>query len=265
MRAPARQRAVAIQYDRQRGEMAKRYDAVYLDDVGSTQDEARDRFARGDGRPLMVAAPRQGSGRGRSGHGWLNAPRAVAVSIAFAPSWAPAHWPRLALVGGLAALDAAGPVGLKWPNDLWQGAAVGGVKVGGILSEASGGVVVIGMGLNLWWPDPPAGMGAVHDSDPGAGSVRRAADRWVEAMLRRTAVTADRWGREEYRAACTTLDHVVEWEDRATGATATGTAVDIGEDGELVVVAAGRRVALRSAGVRTVRATTLPATGREPR
>jgi BirA family biotin operon repressor/biotin-[acetyl-CoA-carboxylase] ligase len=214
----------------------------------------------------MVAALRQTAGRGRTGHGWLNAPRAVAVSVAFTPGWDPSRWTRLPLVAGLAARDAAGPLGLKWPNDLWDGPAVGGVKVGGILSEAAGTVVVIGMGLNLWWPDPPPGVGALSSEDPGSEETFAVAGRWADALVQRASRGQGDWGREEYRTACVTLGNGVEWDDRDSGRTARGTAVDVGPDGELIVDAAGHRMALLSAGVRTVRATTLPpGAGRQPR
>jgi BirA family transcriptional regulator, biotin operon repressor / biotin---[acetyl-CoA-carboxylase] ligase len=246
--------------------MAKPYEAVHLDEVDSTQDEARTRFGAGDGGPVLVAASRQRAGRGRSGHGWLNAPRAVAASLAFAPSWPQGDWTRLPLVAGLAARDAAGPLGLKWPNDLWRGPAVGGVKVGGILSEAAGRVVVVGMGLNLWWADAPRGVGALAEEDPGAAATAQVAGRWADALLVRVAAGPGAWGHDEYRDACVTLGHLVEWEVPPGPRPGRGAAVDVDEDGSLVVEAAGTRLTLRSAGVRTIRATTLPpGAGREPR
>ena len=41
---------------------------------------------------------------------------------------------------------------LKWPNDL----LVGDRKLAGILAEAAGDAVVVGIGVNLDWPEIPA-------------------------------------------------------------------------------------------------------------
>ena len=55
---------------------------------------------------------------------------------------------------------------LKWPNDLvamTERRDTREPKLGGILSEASGDVVVIGLGVNLYWPEAPKGMSAVFE------------------------------------------------------------------------------------------------------
>ena len=151
----------------------------------STQEAARDRYS---GTPLLVWARKQTDGRGRTGAGWMEAPRALATSLAFEPEWAVDHWGPVPLVAGMAACAAIGDqVGLKWPNDLMAG----GRKVGGILVEASGPVVVAGLGLNLWWPDPPAGIGAVFDHDPGEDESRLLAGLWAEAHDPETGEVAD--------------------------------------------------------------------------
>jgi hypothetical protein len=118
--------------------MATPPSAFHLDVVGSTQDEARTRFSC---LPVLVTAARQSSGRGRTGATWESAPRAVAASLAWEPGWPDAAVARLSLVAGLAAADTLGDaIGLKWPNDLMRGEA----KVGGILTERFGPVVVAG-------------------------------------------------------------------------------------------------------------------------
>ncbi|HEX2420430.1 MAG TPA: biotin--[acetyl-CoA-carboxylase] ligase, partial [Acidimicrobiia bacterium] len=133
--------------------MTTPYSVHVFDEVTSTQDVARQTFRE---RPVVVIASRQTSGRGREGTAWQNAPRALAMTAAFGLGWSP-HWSLASLVAGLSAATVLGPqVGLKWPNDL----LIGEGKVGGILVEVTGETVAVGCGLNLWWPDPPAGRAA---------------------------------------------------------------------------------------------------------
>jgi len=218
------------------------YVAVHLGSAGSTQDEARGRFA---GDPVLVTTDRQTTGRGRSGNRWEQAPRAVAASLAFASDWPAAALPRLTLVAGLAAVDAVGsPVRLTWPNDL----VIGEEKVGGLLAEAAGAVVVIGLGLNLWWPEPMDGAIALCAADPGPAAVGVVATAWAEALLARSGAGPDAWGRTEYVAACATLGREITWEPDGAGR-----AVGVAGDGGLEVETGDGKVVLRAGMVRRVR------------
>lgn len=212
------------------------------EEVASTQDLARAGFR---GTPLLVVAQRQTAGRGRGGSRWETAPRAMAASLAFSPGWPQPAWSRIPLVAGLAACDALGErVRLKWPNDV----LVGEDKVGGLLAEAAGEVVVMGFGLNLWWPSPPPGVGAVHLQDPGVEAVEQTARSWAEAFLHRMGSHPEEWGREEYLARCVTLGRQVTWQPQGEGR-----AVDVDHDGALVVETAAGRVTVRAGEVRHVR------------
>ena len=142
--------------------MATPPSAFHLEAVGSTQDEARTRFSglpgAGDGGAAEV--------RPRSHRSHLG----VRASELWRHRWPGSRagpmprWRGLSLVAGLAAAETLGDaIGLKWPNDLMRGEA----KVGGILTERFGAVVVAGLGVNLFWPDPPRGAGALHADDPG--------------------------------------------------------------------------------------------------
>lgn len=220
--------------------MATPYVLVELASAGSTQDEARSRF---EGRPTLVTARRQRSGRGRSGREWVHAPRALAASLAFRPGWPTGRWGPLPLVAGLAARDVlGGAVALKWPNDLLLGEA----KIGGILAEGAAGVAVVGLGVNLWWEDPIPGAGALYGEDPGPEAAGPLAGGWAARLLDRAAAGPDGWGREEYAAGCETLGREITWEPGGRGV-ATGVAAD----GALIVD--GGRVELRAGEVRSVR------------
>lgn len=222
--------------------MATPYVLVELGITASTQHEARSRFR---GSPLLVTAERQTSGRGRLGRSWESAPRAVAASLAISPRWPERSFGVIPLVAGLAACDAIGDaVGLKWPNDL----VAGDLKVGGILAEADGDTVVIGLGVNLWWPDPMEGAAALFSGDPGREAPGWMAEHWADRMIARLAGGPGGWGREEYLTLCSTIGHRISWEPDGAG-TATG----IAPDGGLIVDTPDGETVLRSGEVSDVR------------
>jgi BirA family biotin operon repressor/biotin-[acetyl-CoA-carboxylase] ligase len=218
------------------------YVLISIGTVGSTQHEARNRFS---GSPVLVSAERQTAGRGRTGRHWVHADRAVAASLAFRPTWPLDTWDRLPLVSGMAAATALGPaVGLKWPNDL----VVGDAKVGGLLVESDGEIVVAGFGANLYWPEPVDGATGLLGVDPGPEAADMIAEQWAEGLLGRLRARPGEWGRDEYVARCSTLGKGITWEPDGAG-----TAVDISSDGGLVVETTDGRIVLRSGEVRTVR------------
>ena len=204
--------------------MATPYSLHVYDEVTSTQDIAADALAD---EPVLVVAGRQTAGRGRSQRIWESAPRAMAASLAFRPVWAIGSWPLIPLVAGLAAAEVlGGEVGLKWPNDL----LIDGEKIGGILVEGSDGVLVVGCGLNLWWPDAPPGSRARWIDDPGPGSVLNTATAWADRFLERMSAGPENWGRSEYLARSATIGRRVTWEPNGAGRV-----LDVGADGSLVV------------------------------
>ena len=128
-----------------RGTLGEPY--LYLAETTSTQDVLRDGdFPHG----AVCVAEHQTAGRGRSGRHWDDAPStALLCSVLLRPP-AGAELPQLSLVAGLAVAAALeheiGSLALlKWPNDV----LVDGYKVAGILFEASAGVVVCGIGINV--------------------------------------------------------------------------------------------------------------------
>jgi BirA family biotin operon repressor/biotin-[acetyl-CoA-carboxylase] ligase len=204
--------------------MATPYSLQVYDEVTSTQDIAAAALVD---EPILVVAGRQTEGRGRSQRAWESAPRAMAASLAMRPTWDLGSWPLIPLVAGLAVADTlAGDVTLKWPNDL----LIGEDKVGGILVEGWSGVLVVGCGLNLWWPHPPAGSGALSMDDPGPGAVVDTASAWAERLLERMAGGPGDWGRDSYLELSATVGRRVTWEPNGEG-----TAIDVGTDGSLIV------------------------------
>jgi BirA family biotin operon repressor/biotin-[acetyl-CoA-carboxylase] ligase len=138
--------------------------------IGSTNDRAAELAATGAAAYTVVLADEQTAGRGRRGARWWSPPgHGLLMSVVVrsggaadvpvvAPSGAGAAGGAggncLPLVVGLSVAEAVerlvpeADVRVKWPNDLLLGRR----KLGGILCEASGDTVVVGIGLNLLRP-----------------------------------------------------------------------------------------------------------------
>jgi BirA family biotin operon repressor/biotin-[acetyl-CoA-carboxylase] ligase len=214
---------------------------MHLDATSSTQDDARRLF---DGEPVLVTAASQTAGRGRSGAKWVDADRSLAASLAFRPGWPAAGWRVIPLVAGLAAVDSLGEVRLKWPNDVMRGDD----KVAGILSESDGEIVVVGIGVNLWWSQPIRGAGALWAEDRGAEDARLLASAWAARLLDRLEGDPADWGRAEYQGLCSTIGKEIAWEPRGVGR-----AVGIDDQGRLQVETTNGLTALDSGAVSLVR------------
>ncbi len=134
--------------------------------TGSTNALAADAVRGGTAEGLVVVADTQLAGRGRRSRRWVSPPEgALLCSVLFRPPDGLEQAQLLSAVVALAALRACfavapGPLSIKWPNDLI--APVG--KVAGVLAELvelEPPAVVVGIGLNLYWPPgwPPSDQG----------------------------------------------------------------------------------------------------------
>jgi BirA family biotin operon repressor/biotin-[acetyl-CoA-carboxylase] ligase len=149
----------------------------------------------------------------------------------------------LSLIAGIAAKRALGDVvGLKWPNDL----VINDLKIGGILVEQSEGVAVVGMGLNLWWAEPPEGMGALFAEDPGPGRHSEIGALWAAELL--GLISEEGWPVDEYRRACVTLGRDIAWEPAGSGK-----AIDVAGTGALLVAVGQDVIEIHSGAVHHVR------------
>ncbi|MBW3666948.1 MAG: biotin--[acetyl-CoA-carboxylase] ligase [Actinobacteria bacterium] len=217
--------------------MATPYFQLREESVASTQDVARQAL---EDLPVLAIAPAQTEGRGRGGAAWITADRALAVSFAFRADRGETR--PISLIAGVAAARTGAGIGLKWPNDLMASEG----KVGGILVERSGEVVVVGLGLNLWWREPPQGMAGLLAEDPGPERHRELGALWgaeLAALLDHRG-----WPREEYIGLCSTLGEDITWEPEESGK-----AVDVDPDGALVVESGAERRKIRSGAVSHVR------------
>jgi BirA family biotin operon repressor/biotin-[acetyl-CoA-carboxylase] ligase len=123
-----------------------------LTSTGSTNADLLARAVAGAPEGVVLAAEEQTAGRGRMGRSWLSPPRAaLTFSLLVRPDTvSPARRGWLPLLAGVSVASAVRAVTgvdarLKWPNDVLVGPA----KLGGILAEAVGDAVVVGIGLNV--------------------------------------------------------------------------------------------------------------------
>jgi BirA family transcriptional regulator, biotin operon repressor / biotin---[acetyl-CoA-carboxylase] ligase len=132
----------------------------------------------------VAACEEQTGGKGRLGRSWeAPAGTAVLASVLLRPP-AGRPLPELSLVGGVAiALTVERATGLssqiKWPNDVMLNRR----KVAGVLAEARGDAVILGVGLNV---------NQTREQLPAETKVPAASLRVIDATVRdRAAVLAD--------------------------------------------------------------------------
>ena len=229
--------------------------------VSSTNDLVATAARAGQPEGLVVVAEHQTGGRGRLDRQWVSPPRAgLTFSMLLRPAVPPAVRPWLPLLLATAAAEALSTrcdldVALKWPNDL----IVGGRKVGGVLAEASGDAVVVGIGLNVSTRREELPRADATSLALETGGV---VDRVpvLLAVLRAMGPAYTSWdgdgesGARRYRARCDTIGRTVRVA-LPGDATLEGEAVDVDATGCLVVAAAdGTRTAVSAGDVVHVRA-----------
>ena len=224
-----------------------------LQEVDSTNSEAKRRLRAGLTEPLLLAAEHQTAGRGRQGKSFYSpaatgiymtltvhpdAPLTDAVSVTTRAS--------VAVCRAIRQVTGLQPE-IKWVNDLY----LGGKKICGILVEAesdfAAGItkhLVIGVGVNVTTADFPEEL-----TEAASLSVDADRDLLIAAiareLLRETADLQDRSYLEDYRRHSMVLGKPVVW--MLNGERREATAVEIDEEGGLVVEDAdGTRRTLQS-------------------
>ncbi|GAA2827322.1 biotin--[acetyl-CoA-carboxylase] ligase [Kitasatospora paracochleata] len=242
-------------------------------ETGSTNSDLAARARDGAPEGAVLVAESQSAGRGRLDRRWSAPPRSgLFFSVLLRPEGVPVErYGWLPILVGTAAAATLGrvaeiEVGLKWPNDLQVTVDGAERKLGGILTELSGGAVVAGLGVNVSLreaelPVPTAASLAL------AGAAVTDRSTLLRAVLREFAELYGEWKAAAgdphasgllpaYTARCTTLGRPVRVQlpgDREL----VGEAVAVDGDGRLVVrtpdgvrhpVAAGDVVHVRPQG-----------------
>lgn len=103
----------------------------------------------GETGPVWIVTRDQTGGRGRRGRPWVSLEGNLFTTLLVTPPAPVDRRAQLSFVAGLAVADTvamyAGPVTLKWPNDVLLEAK----KISGILLESCGEALAIGFGINL--------------------------------------------------------------------------------------------------------------------
>lgn len=219
-------------------------------ETASTNDDARALATSGAPHGTAVVAERQTQGRGRAGRSFASPTGGLYLSVVVRPTAPPHRWSLLPLLAGAAAASALRergfPVELKWPNDMMMC----GRKLGGVLVESRMGgdpFAIVGIGVNVR-SSPPDVAEATCLAAHGVAPDVRALAQGVRASLVARIAKLDERGPAgvlaEVRALCGTLGRRVETEK------GSGVAVDVAEDGALVVDMGGAPVRIVAGDVR---------------
>lgn len=235
-----------------------------VETTGSTNADLLARHAEGeDIAGVVLAAEHQSAGRGRHGRSWATPARSqIALSLGVsAGDLPPAAWGWLPLLTGVAVVDAVNATTglqplLKWPNDI----QVDDRKLGGILAEMAGSVIVVGLGLNVTLtadeaPDPRATSLAM------LGSTMTDRSALLGSVLAELTARIDRWKAlggpdpsliSDYRRHSLTIGARVRAQ-MPGGRDIVGTATDIGELGQLLIDTGAETVAVSAGDITHLR------------
>lgn len=235
--------------------------------TGSTNADLLARHAAGeDISGVALVAEHQSAGRGRHGRSWSTPPRSqVTLSLGIDAGSLPATaWGWLPLLTGVAVADAVHATTglrprLKWPNDI----QVGDGKLGGILAEMAGPMIVVGLGVNVTLaPDEAPDPRATSLLMLGSSMLDRTA--LLGSILAELTERIDRWRTlggpdpslvDDYKRHSSTLGTRVRAllpGDREI----TGVATDIGELGQLLINTGAETVAVSAGDITHLRTAT---------
>lgn len=220
--------------------------------------------ASADGAPhlTVLLTDHQTAGRGRLDRTWVTpAGSALAISVLLRDLPAPAERGWIPLVAGLAMADAVAAqlpgheVGVKWPNDV----LVDGLKICGILAEATPDAVIVGSGVNTAMTAEQlpvatatsfAALGMTADTDRLVAEYLSGLDAWITVLA---AEQDPGRVRSAVAARCLTVGRQVRVELPA-GGELVGVATGLDVDGRLMVEADGAEHPVSAGDVVHVRA-----------
>ncbi len=225
--------------------------------TGSTNTDLAGLARAGAPEGVVLVADHQTAGRGRLGRRW-EAPSgsSLLVSVLCRPRLPLSRMHLVTVAAGLAAVEAVEQVAgvrpaLKWPNDVVVEAPDGTRKLAGLLAEsvvAQGALsaVVVGMGMNVRRPEGlPEELAATATSVDRLAGHDVAVDDVLEAWLAAFGARYDALHAEggvaataaAHLSACATLGRRVAVQ--LSDETVEGDAVDVDDDGHLVVAVDG--------------------------
>lgn len=228
---------------------------VYFDKTASTNEEAK-KLARDEDAPsgTLVIAEEQSKGKGRLSRGWFSPPeKGIFFSIILRPNILPQDAPKCTLLAAVAVAKAmkqlGADVGIKWPNDILS--RKDNKKLVGILTEMHAQMervdfIVIGTGINVNYLSEEEFSPEVRDIATslsillGHKKISRLdffADilKNFEELLQEVDKNGFKKILDEWRSLSLTLGQNVNVIGVAQHETFSGRALDIDEDGALLV------------------------------
>ena len=224
---------------------------VYFEDIGSTNNEAK-RIAAQENAPdgTVVVSEAQGGGKGRLSRSWFSPKyKGLWFSVILRPDFLPQEAPKCTLLVAVAIAKAVRKfgvaAGIKWPNDiLYEGK-----KLNGTLTEMSAEMerinyVVVGTGINVnvMPEDFPADVKDIATSlaiIKGEKLPRKEIFREILTEMESLylEVRKNGFGKvfEEWRKYSVTLGQEVNVIGIGDHESFAGKAIDIDEDGALLV------------------------------
>lgn len=222
---------------------------IHFDSIGSTNVEAK-RLA-GEGAPdgTVVVAEEQGSGRGRLDRSFFSPRGGIWFSVILRPHFLPQEAPKCTLMAAVSVAKAMKAfsfnIGIKWPNDiLYEGK-----KLTGILTEMHAEMdrinyIVIGIGINVNIPlsefpaelrETATSLQLIKGTDvPRLEFLRNVLEN-MEALYKTAAAHGFSTIMDEWRHCSATLGQEVRVIGVGRDEQFTGKAVDIDEDGALLI------------------------------
>lgn len=221
----------------------------------STNNRAKAEHTVPDGS--LFIAEIQNHGKGRLGRDW-EAPERVGIwmSILIKPDLAPSDVSQITLIAGLAVCRALGHnAKIKWPNDI----VIGSKKVCGILTEMSAEInmvnyVVCGIGINVNIESFDGELSKKATSLLIETGEKHNRARIVQSVLTEFEILYTDFLENglkniltEYKSLCVTLNRDVQVVYKHE--TIIAAAVDIAEDGSLIIEKDGKRITVSSGEV----------------
>jgi len=214
--------------------------------VHSTQDELKKLEGEAEDGTVLLAET-QYAGRGRLTRSWLSPAGGIWMSVLLRPTWPKSHQIlalafATAVARAIRAVAGVSPL-LKWPNDL----VVQSRKIAGVLAEASYdgsklNQLIVGLGLNAnikttLFPEELQGRVTSINREVGREVdrillTRRILEETDDAYLRFESGEASEL-LHEVKRLCSTVGQEVEV--TTVDGKFKGEALDIGEDGQLIV------------------------------
>lgn len=218
----------------------------------STNADARALLLADAPHGALAVACRQSGGRGRMGRAFCSEDGGLYMSIALRGSYPAGQLTTLCAVAVCRAVEQLTGLQLdiKWVNDaLFHGKKACGILCEGVWSGNTPIGMIAGIGVNLSQPAFPEALDGIACSlyphgDAPCTHAQLCAAIYQQVMAALPAMPAHM---AQYRARCVTLHHRVTWQ--MEGVTHTGLAVDVDQDGGLILHTGGGLMTLRAGEV----------------